>query len=56
MSWPYSLETETRIQELYNCLPEISRYLYAVFEVSKLSQGGVGCIASLFDYSCNTEV
>jgi len=54
MSFPYSQETETRMQELYNRLPEKSRRLYAGVEASKLGRGGVSYIASLFNCSRNT--
>jgi len=54
MSFPYSQETETRMQELYNRLPEKNRRLYAGVEASKLGRGGVSYIASLFGCSRNT--
>lgn len=54
MSFPYSLETETRMQELYTRLPEKNRRLYAGVEASKLDRGGVSYIANLFNCSRNT--
>ena len=54
MSFPYSQETETRMQELYNRLPEKNRRLYAGVETSKLGRGGVSYIANLFNCSRNT--
>ena len=54
MSFPYSQETENRMQELYNRLPEKNRRLYAGVEASKLERGGVSYIASLFTCSRNT--
>ena len=54
MSFPYSQETETRMQELYSRLPEKNRRLYAGVEASKLGRGGVSYIARLFHCSRNT--
>lgn len=54
MTLPYTQETESQMQELYNRLPEKSRRLYAGVEASKLGRGGVSYIARLFSCSRNT--
>ena len=54
MTSPYTQETESRMQELYNRLPEKNRRLYAGVEASKLGRGGVSYIARLFNCSRNT--
>lgn len=54
MSFPYSQEIETQMQELYNRLPERNRRLYAGVEAVKLGRGGVSYIARLFNCSRNT--
>jgi len=54
MSFPYPQETEVRMQELYNRLPEKNRRLYAGVEASKLGRGGVSYIGCLFNCSRNT--
>lgn len=54
MTFPYTQETESRMQELYNRLPEKNRRLYAGVEASKLGRGGVSYIARLFNCSRNT--
>ena len=54
MALPYTQETESQMQELYNRLPEKSRRLYAGVEASKLGRGGVSDIARLFNCSRNT--
>lgn len=54
MTRPYTQETESRMQELYNRLPEKNRRLYAGVEASKLGRGGVSYIARLFHCSRNT--
>ena len=50
----YTQETESRMQELYNRLPEKNRRLYAGVEASKLGRGGVSYVARLFNCSRNT--
>jgi len=54
MLFPYPQETENRMQELYNRLPEKNRRLYAGIEATKLGRGGVSYIARLFNCSRNT--
>jgi len=54
MMLPYTQETESQMQELYNRLPEKNRRLYAGVEASKLGRGGVSYIARLFNCSRNT--
>jgi len=54
MTPPYTQETESQMQELYNRLPERNRRLYAGVEASKLGRGGVSYIAGLFNCSRNT--
>lgn len=54
MTFPYPQETESRMQELYNRLPEKNRRLYAGVEASKLGRGGVSYIGHLFNCSRNT--
>ena len=53
---PYSLEIETRMQELYSRLTEKSRRLYAGLEASKLPYGGVSYISRLFGCSRDTII
>ena len=56
MMFPYTQETESRMQELYNRLPEKSRRLYAGVEASRLGRGGISYIVDLFHCSRNTIV
>jgi len=51
---PYAQTIETRMQELYNRLPERNRRLYAGIEALKLPYGGVSYIARLFNCSRDT--
>lgn len=42
------------MQELYNCLAEKNRRLYAGIEALKLGYDGISYIAELFNCSCDT--
>jgi len=54
MNKPYSKEIEVMMQEMYNCIPEEDRFLYAGIEALKLPHDGVDYISKLFGCSHDT--
>jgi hypothetical protein len=47
MSVTYSVDVERSMQQVFHCLGERDRRLYAAVEARKLGHGGIGYIAQL---------